>query len=99
MDQHPPSLHRILISLTGLGGWLNVFNAESSRERYWPGPRSQEVGRGGGKGGGRGDYILSLHRHHQNDSCVKMGSDESHFNVPLIVRGKLTKAVPINHNF
>ena len=29
---------------------------------------------------------LSLHRHHQNDSCVKMGSDESHFNVSLIVR-------------
>ena len=25
---------------------------------------------------------LSLHCHHQNDSCDKMGSDESHFNVP-----------------
>ena len=24
---------------------------------------------------------LSLHCHHQNDSCVKMGSDESHLNV------------------
>ena len=24
---------------------------------------------------------LSLHCHHQNDSCNKMGSDESHFNV------------------
>ena len=24
---------------------------------------------------------LSLHRHHQNDFCIKMGSDESHFNV------------------
>ena len=24
---------------------------------------------------------LSLHCHHQNDSCVKMGSNESHFNV------------------
>ena len=25
---------------------------------------------------------LSLHCHHQNDSCIKMGSDdESHFNV------------------
>ena len=23
---------------------------------------------------------LSLHCHHQNDSCIKMGSDESHFN-------------------
>ena len=33
---------------------------------------------------------LSLHCHHQNDSCIKMGSDESHFNVSLIVRDKVT---------
>ena len=24
---------------------------------------------------------LSLHCHHQNDSCINKGSDESHFNV------------------
>ena len=33
---------------------------------------------------GRGklyNIYLSLHCHHQNDSCIKMGSDESHFNV------------------
>ena len=24
---------------------------------------------------------LTLHRHQQNDFCIKMGSDESHFNV------------------
>ena len=30
-------------------------------------------------------------RHHQNDSCIKMGSDESHFNVSLIVRDKVTR--------
>ena len=37
--------------------------------------------------GGRGRlYIyLSLHRHHQNDPCVKMGSGKSYFNVSLIV--------------
>ena len=30
--------------------------------------------------GGEGDYVyLSLHCHHQNDSCIKMGSDESHY--------------------
>ena len=30
------------------------------------------------------DYIyLSLHCHHQDDSCIKMGSDESHFNVSV----------------
>ena len=33
---------------------------------------------------------LSLHCHHQNNSCIKMGSDESHFNVSLIVRDKVT---------
>ena len=26
---------------------------------------------------------LSLHCHHQNDSCIKMGSDENHFNVSV----------------
>ena len=31
---------------------------------------------------------LSLHCHHQNDSCMKMGSSESRFNVSLIVRDK-----------
>ena len=31
---------------------------------------------------------------HQNDSCIKMGSDESHFNVSLIVRDKVTKRCP-----
>ena len=32
----------------------------------------------------------SLHCHHQNDSCIKIGSDESHFNVLSIVRDKVT---------
>ena len=40
---------------------------------------------------------LSLHCHHQNDSCIKMRSDyESHFNVSLIVRDK---TVSTDHNF
>ena len=40
-------------------------------------------------GGGGGEIIyLSLNCHHQNDSGIKMGSDESHFNVSLIVRDK-----------
>ena len=44
---------------------------------------------------GRGKIIyLSLHCHHQNDSCIKMGSDESHFNVSLIVRDKVTRQCP-----
>ena len=32
----------------------------------------------GGGGGGVEMIDLSLHCHHQNDSCIKMGSDESH---------------------
>ena len=44
---------------------------------------------------GEGKIIyLSLHFHHQNDSCIKMGSDESHFNVSLIVRDKVTRQCP-----
>ena len=31
--------------------------------------------------GEREIIYLSLHCHHRNDSCTKMGSDESHFNV------------------
>ena len=31
---------------------------------------------------------ISLHCHHQNDSCIKMGSDESLFNVSVNVRDK-----------
>ena len=42
-------------------------------------------------GGGAQIIYLSLHCHHQNDSCIKMGSDESHFNVSLTVRGKVTR--------
>ena len=37
---------------------------------------------------------LSLHCHHQNDSCIKMGSDESHFNVLLLVRERVTRQCP-----
>ena len=37
---------------------------------------------------------LSLHYHHRNDSCIKMGSHESHFNVSLIVRVKVTRQRP-----
>ena len=54
--------------------------------------------RDGGKGGKRvwrwGQReitYLSLQCHLQNDSCIEMGSDESHFNVTLTVRGKVTR--------
>ena len=33
-------------------------------------------------GGGGGEIIyLLLHCHHQNNFCIRMGSDESHINV------------------
>ena len=52
-------------------------------------------GQGGYGSGGIGKNIyLSLHCCHQNDSCIKMGSDESHFNVLLIVRDKVTRQCP-----
>ena len=56
------------------------------------GEKGGRVWRGGGGGGGKREIIyLSLHCHHQNDSCIKMGSDDSHFNVSLIVRDKIIR--------
>ena len=62
----------------------------------------------GGRGGGverlfTYRYIpiiyLSLHCHHQNDSCIKMGSDESHFNASSNVRDKVTRQCPQTTTF
>lgn len=42
---------------------------------------------------------LKLHRHPQNAFCLTIGSDENHFNVPLIVRVRVARRCPyINHN-
>ena len=62
--------------------------------------------RDGEKGGGEGVWrwgereitYLSLHCHHQDDSCIKMGSDESHFNVSVGSDGQSHKTVSTNHN-
>ena len=48
--------------------------------------------------GKREIIYLSLHCHHQNDSCIKMGSDESHFNVSVGNGGQSHKRVSTNHN-
>ena len=48
--------------------------------------------------GEREPIYLSLHCHHQNDFCIKMGSDESHFNVTVESDGQSHKTVPTNHN-
>ena len=58
-----------------------IWNGEKGGRRYG--------------GGGRGRLLyLSLQCHHHNDSCIKMGSDESHFNVSLTVRDKVTRQCP-----
>ena len=42
---------------------------------------------------------LSLHCHHQNDFCIKVGSNESHFNVSLFYREEqIHKTVSPDHN-
>ena len=41
---------------------------------------------------------LSLHCHHQNDFCIKMGSDESHLSVSVGSDGQSHKTVSTNHN-
>ena len=53
---------------------------------------------GGGGGGAGGIIYLSLHCHHQNDFCIKMGSDESHLNVSVESDGQSHKTVSTNHN-
>ena len=49
-------------------------------------------------GGGEIIY-LSLHCHHQNDFCIKVGSDESHCNVSLTVSDKVTRQCPQTTTF
>ena len=41
---------------------------------------------------------LSLHCRHQNDSCIKTSSDESHFNVSVESDGQSHKTVSTNHS-
>ena len=57
----------------------------------------------GGGGGGTEVWeeivYLSLHCHHQNDFCIKIGSDESHFDVTSIVRDQVTRQCPQTTTF
>ena len=48
--------------------------------------------------GEREIIYLSLHCHHQNDSCIKIGSDKNHFNVSVGSEGESHKTVSTNHN-
>ena len=42
---------------------------------------------------------LSLRCHHQNDSCIKIGSNESHFNILSTVRDKVERQCPQTTTF
>ena len=53
--------------------------------------------KGGMDVGEREIIYLSLHCHHQ-DFCIKMGSDENHFNVSVGSDGQSHKTVSTNHN-
>ena len=62
--------------------------------------------RDGEKGGGaRGVWrwgereiiYLSVHCHHHNNFCIKMGSDENHFNVSVGRDGQRDKTVSTNN--
>ena len=48
--------------------------------------------------GKREIIYLSLYCHHQKDFCIKMSSDESHYNVSVGSDGQSHKTVSTNHN-
>ena len=63
-----------------------VLNVHRNHKAYKG--RGEEGGAGGGGGGGgmavgeEVDYIpIAIHCHNHNDFCIKVGSDESHFNI------------------
>ena len=75
-----------------------VLNVHRNRKAYVG--QGEGGGRGGWCGGVREIIYLSLHCHHQNDSCIKMGSDESHFNISVgSDGGQSHKTVSTDHNF
>ena len=57
-----------------------VLNVLRNHKAYWG--RGEE-GKGVWRWGKREVIYLSLHCHNQNDFCIKMGSDGSHFNVSV----------------
>ena len=83
----------ILIVEYGLEDWSG--HCEKSSTETVRLIRDGEKGWGGGGVAwmwGKSEIIyLSLHCHHQNDFCTKMGSEESHSNVSLILRDKITR--------
>ena len=75
-----------------------VLNIHRNHKAYYG---QGEWGRGEGvlRWGKRDIIYLTLHCHHLNDPCIKIGSDESHFNVSLIARDKVTRQCPQTTTF
>ena len=48
--------------------------------------------------GERDIIYLSLHCYHQNDFCIMLGSDESHFNLSVGSDGQSHKTVSTDRN-
>ena len=67
--QAPESATVVLLVITELSGWLNEFNVSAEVLAGTEIPA----------GGGRGRLYLTLHCYHHSDSCIRMGTDESHF--------------------
>ena len=65
--------------------WLIRDGEKGGREGVWKWKKREII-------------YLWLHCHHQNDSCIKMGNDVSHFKVSLTVRDS-HKTVSTDHNF
>ena len=60
----------------------------------------EKGGRGGGYGGGgRGRVYTYRYAVTTRMTFIKMGSDESHFNVSLIVKDKVTRQCPQTTTF
>ena len=73
--------------------WLNPFNAGLSLETYWREPGFQELGK-------RETISNAVLCHHRDYSCIKEGSDESHFNVSFTVRDKVKRVrLSTDHSF
>ena len=49
--------------------------------------------------GGRGCLFQTPHCHHQNDSCIQMGTDDSHSHASLVAMGKVTRQCPQTTTF
>ena len=78
---------------------LGLSNADLSPEASSEASPETDQRQTGTEIPGVGGLYLTLHCHHQNDYRIKMDSDESRFNVSLIVRGKVTRRCPQLTNY